>query len=255
MQDLSHHSIYRHLSVETQRREEAMALMPFLLSLEQFITLEDVEYAQDPPDFVFCHAGSRIGVELTDLVPKVFGSKAYALKAKFKPWEALTKENPELRHEFEWGEFTLRESLAAFANQFDGKIQKAKKWKETFRENWLLLHVGSGSPFGQVVATKRKDTAGRTAVMDDYIAKSTHALFSICQRPHPFQQVILFSGTVFLAFPAHGGNPHSFPVPSTDVLAHGAAASDSFLDWRFSPKSIVEHPLLEPETKQGTTPI
>lgn len=44
----------------------------------------------------------------------------------------MAKENSEPRHEFEWGEFTLRESLAAFAKQFDGKIQKVKKWNETF---------------------------------------------------------------------------------------------------------------------------
>ena len=42
--------------------------------------------------------------------------------------------------------------------------------------------------------TKVYATAGRTVEMDDYFAKITHALFSICQRPHPFQQVIVFSG-------------------------------------------------------------
>jgi hypothetical protein len=254
MQNPSQFSIYRYLSSDPKRAEEANTLMPLLSSLAQFIKLEDVEYGQDPPDFVFRPACNRIGVELTDLVPKVFRSGGFARKADFKPWQLSAKKTPKPRHEFEWGGSSLRESLAAFENQFDGKIQKVKKWRETFSENWLLLHVGNGSPFGELVATRRNGAARRTVKMDDFVAKTTHSIFSICQRPHPFQQVILFSGMVFLAFPANGRSPCPFPVPSPDVLARGAAASDSFLDWRCTRQSFIEHPLLESETKLGATP-
>ena len=44
MRGLSHFSIYRNRSAEPKRAEEARTLMPFLLRLEQIITLEDVEY-------------------------------------------------------------------------------------------------------------------------------------------------------------------------------------------------------------------
>ena len=255
MRALSHFSIYRNLSPEPKRAEEARTLMPFLLRLEQSLTLEDVEYGQDPPDFVFRHAGRLIGVELTDLVPKKFGEGGYARKAQFKPWEASIKGNPQARHEFEWGKFTLRESLAAFADQLDNKVQKAKKWNEIFPENWLVMHVASGSPFGELVSTDHEVVRDREDEMKDYDAKITHALSTICQRPHPFRYIILFSGMVIFAFPASGDNPRSFPVPTSDVLARGAAASDKFLDWSMTESSIVEHSILVPEPKPGTTPI
>lgn len=228
--------------------------MPFLLNLEEFITLKDVEYGQDPPDFIFRHQSNEIGVELTDLVPKQFAKRGYTRKADFKEWKAEAKENPQPRHEFEWGDFTLRETLAAFENQFDTKIQKVKKWNQLFPEKWLLMHVASGSPFGGLVGGKRKDVPGHTVEVDDFYAKITYSLNLVCQRPHPFQYVILYSGMGFLALATSGRNNLSFPIPNTDTIARGAATSESFLDWRTTPTTILENPRLAPETKPGTEP-
>jgi hypothetical protein len=254
MRGLSHFSIYRNPSPEPKRAEEAHTLVPFLLKLEQFITLEDVEYGQDPPDFVFRHANKRIGVELADLVPKQFGEGGYARRVDHQRWKSATKENPQPRHEFEWGEFTLRESLAAFTDQLDRKIQKARKWSQAFPESWLLMHAASGSPFGGLVAAEGEAVSGREMEVEEYFAKITHALSSICQRPHPFHQVILFSGMVLLALQANAANPYAFPVPTSEVLARGAAASERFLDWRSTFRSITEHSTFPPQAQHETPP-
>ena len=254
MRGISHFSVYRNLSAEPKRADEADVLSPFLLSLEEFITLDDVEYGQDPPDFIFRHSGSRIGVELTVVLPKVFESGGYARKAVFKPWKAATKDTPQPRHEFEWGEFTLRESLGAFADQFASKCQKAKAWDGIFSAKWLLMHVGSGSPFGGLVATRGEDARGRSAEVQEYFARMAHEISTICKKPSPFHYVIFFSGLRLLTFPTGEANPYRLPNPRADVLARGAAADDRFLDWRSTVRSIIEHPYLKPESRQQTEP-
>ena len=241
---ISRFGILRNPSANPKRAEEVGTLRPFLQRLEQFITLDDVEYGQDPPDFVFLYGANRIGVELTDLVPKPFDEGGYRRKADFNPWKKAIKMNPLPRHEFEWGEFTLKESLAAFESQFTSKCEKVKKWTENLSENWLLMHVGSGSPFGGLVASKSRATPGREAEVADYFAKTIHSVFSICQKPNPFHYVILYSGTQLLAVRANESNHYKFPTPDADILARGAAASDRFLAWRSTPRSIVEQPML-----------
>lgn len=118
------------------------------------------------------------------------------------------------------------------------------------------MHVGDGSPFGGLLASGRKVASGREAQLDEYFAKITYSLNSICQKVHPFRHVFLFTGMKFLVFPANGANRFSFPVPKTDVLVLGAAASDSFLDWRNKRKSITEHPMIASDpTRPAPTAI
>jgi len=243
--------VYRSPPSRPKRGEEALELAPFLLCLEQSITLDDVESGQDPPDFVFRHQAKRIGVELTALVPTLFDEGGYLKRADFKTFQAETKEPPLPKHEFEWGEFTLRESLDAFAMQLDRKTQKVKVWGRAFSENWLLMHVACGSPFGVLVASERRDMPGDEAEMADFAAKTAHAVSLMCRKSQPFRYVILFSGTALLAFPANDSNPHRLPTPSADLLDRGANAFDEYLDWRSRLSSIVEHPLLASETESG----
>ncbi|HXT41922.1 MAG TPA: hypothetical protein VN887_18075 [Candidatus Angelobacter sp.] len=245
MPDLSRFSIYHDPSANQKRDEEATNLMPFLLRLEEFVKLDDVEFGAEPPDFVFHHQNKIIGVELTDMVPKQFSKGGYRRREAFKAWKAECKQKPQPHHEFKWGEFTLRESLAAFANQVEGKARKADKWKVSFEQKWLLMHVANGSPFSVLVASSRKDSLGREEEMADYFAKVTHTVFSICSRPHPFNYVILFSGQVLIAFPANDANPLNFPVADSDILSRGANAPDRFLDWTSTLRSFLDHPLLK----------
>ncbi len=252
MPELSRFSIYSDPPARPQRKawqqkrvEESRELMPFLLRLEEFITLDDVQFGQDPPDFVFQHQNASIGVELTDLVPERFENGGYRRRGVFKSWRIAINEVPQPRHEFEWGNFSLRESLASFAQQLETKSQKASKWKGSFSESWLLMHIGSGSPFGGLVATGLKATLGREADQADHRAKAAYGISSICQRTHPFSYVILYSGMVVLAFPKNSDNPYKFPTPRLDVIARGEKVSDEILDWQSNSKSIVDHPLLD----------
>lgn len=255
MSDLSRFSIYRNPPKQPKREEESHELMPFLLRLEQYIKLDDVESGPDPPDFVFRHEGNDIGVELTDLLPKECGPGGFARRADFKPWMKEVKRNPLPRHEFDWGQFTLRQSLTAFASQLDSKSRKTKRWAHNYSERWLLMHVGPGGPFAELVANKRLDEPGHESQVADFLAKSTHALFTVCQRPHPFDYIILFSGTVLLAFSSTPPNPYRLPVPTPETLARGATLSDTFLDWGGKSRGIVEHPLLaSPENSSAADP-
>lgn len=245
MPDLSRFSIYRHAHEASKRVKESLDLMPFLLELEGFVRLDDVEYGPDSPDFVFRHADKSIGVELTISLPKVFPSGGFAQKGDFKTWKAETKTHPQPRHEFAWPEYTSREALAALESHLDTKARKVRTWKAAFPEKWLLLHVDSGSPFAELVANRRHDTPGSENKVADHIAKIAYSVHSIFQKPHPFDSVIFFSGRVILAFPAGGTNPYRLPTPRADILARGAAAPDDLLDWSHAVTSVVEHPLLE----------
>jgi hypothetical protein len=236
-------TIYRRRSPIKKRQNEADELFLFLSGLEEFVELEDVEFGGDPPDFVFRHKGNRIGVELTAVVPKKFGRGGYSRIAEFKTWNVERKQRPQPRHEFKWGEFTLRESLDALADQFKSKVSDASRWGNTYAERWLLMHLDSGSPFGCLVPSSRKDRRPGNEV-DDYIAKTTYEVVSILRPPHPFTHVILFSGTILLAFPTGDANPYGLPTPSSAIIERGAKAPEKFLEWRTVLKSWVEHPLI-----------
>lgn len=214
------------------------------------MTIDDVEYGSEPPDFIFHVSGNLIGVELTKLNPKIFVNSGYTKRKFFKEWEKETSANPQPYQEFPWGEFSVRDSLAAFSQQFQEKCDGVKRWKENFSERWLLAHVDKGSPFGEIFPGKERIVPGREEDCASLKAKIIYSLASICGKPHPFDYVILFSGPNLFPFPSNGRNPHKLPFAKPEVLQQGAKASDSFLDWRISTKSCKKQ-LSQEEIESG----
>lgn len=250
MLNLVRMSVYHKPSSDLKRAQEAEEIIPFVLGLQNYLLLDDVEFAADPPDFIFSISGKQIGVELTDLDPKIFVKGGYLRRGEFKLWEKEAKDNPQPYHEFSWGNFSDREALAAFNRQFDEKCEKVKKWKENFPEKWLVAHVAGGSPFGEILPAREKITPGKEDACADHKAKLIYSLFSICQKPHPFDYVILFCGQNLFPFPANGKNPHKLPFAKPEVLDRGAKVSDEFLDWSGELKSCKRQLSLE-EIKSG----
>jgi hypothetical protein len=243
-------SIYQKLSSNRQQKQEAEDIWWFLLSLCKLMSIEDVEYGPDPPDFIFHVSGKSIGVELTKLNPKVFVEGGYAQRKLFKEWQQETNKNPQPRSEFKWGQFTVKESLDAFAKQFEKKCKDVSDWKGILEQKWLLAHIDSGSPFGDLFTAREKISPGREEECADYKAKLIYSLSAICQKPHPFDYVILFSGPNLFPFPANGKNPHKLPFAKPEILEKGAKASDRFLHWSSSSKSCKKQLSLE-EIKNG----
>jgi hypothetical protein len=101
-----------------------------------------------------------------------------------------------------------------------------------------VAHVAGGSPFGEIFPAREKITPGKEEACADHKAKLIYSLFSICQKPHPFDYVILFCGQNLFPFPANGKNPHKLPFTKPEVLDRGAKASDEFLDWGGELKSF-----------------
>ena len=149
--DVSRFSIYSRTAPDKKRHDEACDILHLLWRLDEFIKLEDVQFGEEPPDFVFRHQGSPIGAELTDLDPKCFETGGNRLRGQFNGWQAKI-ERDSLPHEFDWGGFSLRESLAAFEKRLRIKRTKASHWRDRFPERWLLMRIADGSPFGDLVA-------------------------------------------------------------------------------------------------------
>ncbi|HEU6449119.1 MAG TPA: hypothetical protein VFV23_11840 [Verrucomicrobiae bacterium] len=230
-------SIYRKLSSNRQQKKEAEDIWWFLNSLCKLMTIDDVEYGSEPPDFIFHVSEKLIGVELTKLDPKIFVDGGYTTRKFFKEWEKEANTNPQPYREFPWGEFSVRDSLAAFSRQFQEKRDDLKRWKENFSERWLLAHIDKGSPFGEIFPAAERITPGREEDCANHKAKIIYSLASICGKPHAFDYVIFFSGPNLFPFPVNGRNPHKLPLAKPEVLEQGAKASDTFLDWRISTKS------------------
>jgi len=203
--------------------------------------VDDVEYGSEPPDFVFHVSGKLIGVELTKLNPRIFVDGGYIKRKLFKEWEKETNADLQPYQEFPWGEFSVRDSLAAFSQQFQEKCDGVKRWRENFHEKWLLAHVDKGSPFGEIFPARERIMPGHEEDCANHKAKIIYSLASICGKPHPFDYVILFSGPNLFPFPSNGGNPHKLPSANSEVLEQGAKASDRFLDWSISTKSCKKH--------------
>jgi hypothetical protein len=136
-----------------------------------------------------------------------------------------------------WGTFTLRESLDSLREQFRSKCDKAQPWKDQFGERWLLLHLDSGSPFSELVATRDEPVAGKEEEVGEHRAKVVFEVCSILAESGPFDYVMMYSGCQIVAFPCNGQNPHKLPMPRWDLVAKGARVHDSHLSW----KSTIRH--------------
>jgi|ERR1017187_410721 hypothetical protein len=247
--DVSRFSIYRNPPPAPKRQverrgAESRDLRPLLLRLDEFIKFTDVTFGQEPPDFVFHHPGGTIGVELTDLNPKVFEKGGHQRRAKYKSFEAGVAQTSPAHATFDWGTGSMRESLEAFKAQLERKIKKAQPWFANFNERWLLMHAASGSPFGKILNGEHETPPGMENELAGYLAKVTHAIYSICQEARPFDHVILFRKSEhyaeMLMFSSGYLNPYKLPVPRDEILSRGAKVSDSVLDQKNIIKTVIE---------------
>jgi len=226
--DISQFSIYRNSSPDQKRQTEALDLMPFLLRVGAFIKFTDVQFGEDPPDFVFHHQDGTIGVELTDLNPKIFEKNGHLRRADFKSFNEKIGQKNSAHEAFNWGKYSLRESLDAFSVRLKDKRSKAKSWFANFPERCLLMHVASGSPFGEILGGTQEITPGLENEVADYFAKVTHAVHTICQEASPFDFVILFreseNTSNMLTFSPSRLNPYKLPMPQDEILNRGAKA-------------------------------
>jgi hypothetical protein len=243
--NVSRFSVYRQPSPNEKCRKEAGDILHLLWRLNEFIQLDDVQFGQNPPDFIFQHQDKQIGVELTDLDPKIFKKGGNRPRGKFNKWQTEI-ELDATPHEFDWGKFSLRESLLAFKARLDGKRKPAENWFNNFTERWLLMHIADGSPFGAILGGEHQIKTGMEAEVTDSFAKATHAIYTICQEMQPFDYVLLFQKTDLattccnlLTFPANPANPHKLPVSPDEILRRGAVAPDSFLDWKSNRRAII----------------
>ena len=243
--DVSRFSIYRKPLPDLKRQAESHDLMPLLLRLDEFIRFTDVTFGDEPPDFVFHHLTGTIGVELTDLCPKVNETGGHHKRAEFKLFEAEVAKTSPAQSAFPWERVTRRESLEAFKAQLETKRKKAQRWFANFSERWLLMHVTSGSPFGEVLnGEQQQSTPSTENVFADYSAKLMHELHSRCREAHPFDHIILFreSNTYaeMLVFSPNRFNPYKLPVPKDETLSRGEKISDSFLDLKIASRSVIK---------------
>lgn len=232
---LSRLTIFKDGSARKKQKTEAEALIPFLLKIDQLIEVQDVLFGNDPPDFILKLSGITIGMEHTTINPVVFGGGGNRRKKDFKDWQAKIKEKPEPVNTFEWGEFTLRQSLESLRNQFATKCQGTRNWTPDYEKKWLLLQLTEGSPFAELTG-EIKAAVSYEKMTSDHQAKVLFEVSSVLAAPNPFDNVLIASGCNIIAFPANGKNPHRLPIPRWDVIARGAKVDDSHLNlnYRFS---------------------
>jgi hypothetical protein len=114
---------------------------------------------------------------------------------------------------------------------------KANSWP-SFDEKWLLLHLGEGGPFGDLVATSQHPVSGAEKQLRDHTEKVLFEICSILAVSHPFDYVLIFVGCQVIAFPSNGRNRYKLPMPRWDLVARGARVEDSHLDWTSTLKHI-----------------
>jgi hypothetical protein len=235
--EVIHFTFFRQPPNDEKHLNEREHLFVLWRHLHAFYKFDDMRFGHDPPDFVFDYRDKKIGAELTLLNPKTFPEGGYVERGKFTEWKAKPKLDAN-RQEFPWGTYSLRDSLAAFKAQLESKRQKAHQWATAFPERWLLMRIDGGSPFADVAGGIPRVKPGREEEYADYVAKAAHGLHSICQEINPFDYVILFTVESFAAFPASPINSHKFPRLRDDILERGAHASDEFLEWTTTIKSV-----------------
>jgi len=219
--------------------------MHLLLRLDEFIKFSDVAFGQDPPDFIFRHQNGIIGVELTDMNPKIFQEGGHRKRSEYNKFQAEVAQKSSADNSFPWDKVSMRESLKAFKAQLEAKRIKAQPWFAGFTERWLLMNATSGSPFGVILNGKLEQATPQTEnALADYVARVTHEINVICQSTHPFDHVILFresdSFAEMLMFSPNSLNPHKLPIPSDAILNRGGKVSDKLLDRQIRQTSIIK---------------
>lgn len=228
---LNHFSGFHSLPPGGRERREALDALGFFEGLQNHVPVADVTRGTDPPDFVICIEGRKIGAELTRLNPKVFGHGGCAKMAEFKRWKGEIEDDLSAERQFSWGGFTLRESLAAFDSQVRRKTTRALSFAPNYDEVWLIFQAESGSPASGLVARKFSHDRGLNDRVLDFAGKHLLEMERICQTAAPYTCVILFSGPHLLAY-SRGKELHGLPGPDIELLQRGGRASDDFLDWR-----------------------
>lgn len=228
MNDVSRFSIYRNMSPDPQKRGEAIAINPFLIRIQDFVRIEDVSHeVPDPPDFRIKTMEKVIGVELTRSNPKLFGRGGFSKIGEFGTWEQEAKEKPLPRHEFEWGNYTLRDSLAAFQHEVVRKAKRARSYSARYDEIWLVFQAEKGSPHAGLIEGAHNPKPGREEAVLDFTGKHLYEMAKICKAASPFNNVLLFCGPKILAIPVAKTN-FVLPNPDVGLLQRGAKAPDVF---------------------------
>jgi hypothetical protein len=238
-------SIFKEPKPTPRQAAERESVLCFLLRLREFVNLSDVTFGADPPDLIFHHQSGAIGVELTDLNPKVFNAGGHKKREEFTKFDTKMAQTSSATESFSWDRVTLRESVEAFTDQVKRKCEKAKPWASKFYDRWLLIKAGGGCPLAILLRPQLKQqTPAKEDALAAHVAKLTHALNASCQHIEPFSHVILFreSGhsAECLAFTPSGVNPYNLPVPSVEILEQAALVPDAILDLRAVPKTIVK---------------
>jgi len=243
--NLSNYSIYRETPKnETQNRERA-DIFHLLWRLDDFVKFEDVRFhVPDPPDFIFKPQGGEIGVELTDVDPKIFTGGGNRVRGEFKSWQADVPDNG-VPHVFDkWGQFTVRDSLDAFRHRFVEKQQKIARWPSGFSEKWLLMHLTDGSPFKWIVCDQENISEANESTWSQF-ARIQYLLNEICLQLAAFDKVLVYhktsletNGCNMLSFPRGSLNTFGLPEPSSEMLMKGANATDEFLDRKWWSETV-----------------
>ena len=229
------------MSQESKMRGEAEALCPFLIGIQSYISIEDVSYVTpDPPDFRLKAMGKTVGLELTRSNPKRFGKRGNAKLSEFKKWELEKRANPKPRHEFEWGTFTLGDSIAAFKNEVERKTERAKFYSAGFDETWLVFQAEKGSPHSGLAEGTYGAYPGQEERVLDFFGKHLFEVVKICMNARPFKYILLFCGTKFLAIPV-SDSAFAFPKPDEALLQRGKKVSDEYLSWSRTLRSVTRH--------------
>jgi hypothetical protein len=234
---VSRFSIFKNLPETGQKRQDAMDAMWFFEGLQNHLEIDDVLPGSDPPDFVIVAGRRRISAELTRLNPKLFGQGGFRAIEGFTQWVEDGKTDPARKREYGWGEYSLKEALDALKGQLENKAKRALDYANDYDESWLLFRVEEGGPAGGLVENKFVPKAGQKEAVLDFAAKYLFEMNKICRDQHPFNQVIMFTGPVLLAFP-HSDSKHGFPTPNVAVLERGAKAGDEFFQWKINLKSL-----------------
>jgi hypothetical protein len=105
MNGVTHFSAFRNLAANGKVRQGAFDASWVFDALQSYLQIEDVVRGTDPPDFVICLHGRRIGVELTKLNPKTFAKGGHSRVAEFERWKSEVKAVQEDGRQFPGGTF------------------------------------------------------------------------------------------------------------------------------------------------------